>query len=114
MARPCVFQNAVGAAIEAAILGEVVEGVARAVEAASDVMTAIVSRAPIRATGPSLQSSGAPLGQRMSESTIDPPRPKDGIAMKGVAAYPPGTLSCSSMLGTLVMSDGKRPPWVST
>ena len=47
--RPSVLESAIGAAIEAGVLGEMIEGVARAVETGSNKVTAIVSGTPIRA-----------------------------------------------------------------
>src|SRR3546814_14680959 len=47
------------AAVEIGVLCEMVEGVARPVEAGSNIMAAIISRTPIRATGASLVSPRA-------------------------------------------------------
>src|SRR3546814_9964680 len=57
--RPGVLHSPIGAAVEIGVLCEMVEGVARPVEAGSNIMAAIISRTPIRATGASLVSPRA-------------------------------------------------------
>src|SRR3546814_18814262 len=57
--RPGVLHSPIGAAVEIGVLCEMVEGVARHVEAGSNIMAAIISRTPIRATGASMVSPTA-------------------------------------------------------
>lgn len=62
--RPAVFHDPVGAAVEIGVLCEVIEGVAWPVEAGSDIMAAIISRAAIRTSRASL--AGAEIGRLLS------------------------------------------------
>ena len=57
--RPGVFHGPIRAAVEIGVLGEMVEGVARPVEAGSNIMAAIISLTAMRATRASLVSPGA-------------------------------------------------------
>jgi hypothetical protein len=45
--RPVILQRAISTSVEACILGEMVEGVAWAIEASGNIMAAIIGAAPI-------------------------------------------------------------------
>jgi hypothetical protein len=55
--RPVILQRPVSTSVKARILGEMVEGVAWAVEASADIMAAIIGAAPILTSCLSLRTT---------------------------------------------------------
>jgi hypothetical protein len=55
--RPTVFQRPVSTSVKARVLGEMVEGVAWAVEASADIMATIIGAAPILTSCLSLRTT---------------------------------------------------------